>query len=86
MTPKKILDVRFSVTRRREGTKADEQIAEKLYQRGILSYPRTETDQYDKAFDFNSLIQKQTYSNEWGDFATRSAAMATLFRLTVSRS
>ncbi|RSH92151.1 DNA topoisomerase [Saitozyma podzolica] len=35
-------------------------LAEKLYQKGFLSYPRTETDQYDKDFDFNSLIHKQT--------------------------
>ncbi|WVF69806.1 hypothetical protein IAT40_004585 [Kwoniella sp. CBS 6097] len=46
-------------------------IAEKLYQRGILSYPRTETDQYDRAFDFNSLIQKQTYDGQWGQYAQR---------------
>ncbi|ORX38825.1 putative DNA topoisomerase type I [Kockovaella imperatae] len=44
-------------------------IAEKLYQKGCLSYPRTETDQYDKDFDFNSLIQKQTFDNDWGAFA-----------------
>nr|XP_018265665.1 DNA topoisomerase III [Kwoniella dejecticola CBS 10117]OBR87823.1 DNA topoisomerase III [Kwoniella dejecticola CBS 10117] len=46
-------------------------IAEKLYQKGILSYPRTETDQYDRAFDFNSLIQKQTYDTQWGQYAQR---------------
>nr|XP_019008510.1 DNA topoisomerase III [Kwoniella pini CBS 10737]OCF47291.1 DNA topoisomerase III [Kwoniella pini CBS 10737] len=46
-------------------------IAEKLYQKGILSYPRTETDQYDKAFDFNSLIQKQTHDNQWGQYAQK---------------
>ncbi|WWD00560.1 hypothetical protein V866_007495 [Kwoniella sp. B9012] len=46
-------------------------IAEKLYQKGILSYPRTETDQYDRAFDFNSLVQKQTYDNQWGQYASR---------------
>jgi DNA topoisomerase-3 len=51
--------------------KLSNQIAEKLYQKGILSYPRTETDQYDKAFDFNSLLQKQTYSNDWGTFAQK---------------
>ncbi|WRT64790.1 uncharacterized protein IL334_001724 [Kwoniella shivajii] len=46
-------------------------IAEKLYQKGILSYPRTETDQYDRAFDFNSLIQKQTFDNQWGQYARK---------------
>ncbi|KAK8847387.1 hypothetical protein IAR55_005245 [Kwoniella newhampshirensis] len=46
-------------------------IAEKLYQKGILSYPRTETDQYDPQFDFNSLIQKQTHDNQWGQYAQK---------------
>ncbi|CCA71076.1 related to DNA topoisomerase III alpha [Serendipita indica DSM 11827] len=45
--------------------------ADALYQRGILSYPRTETDQYDDQFDFGQYIQKQTSSPEWGAFATR---------------
>ncbi|KAJ3773023.1 DNA topoisomerase [Lentinula raphanica] len=44
-------------------------IAEKLYQNGFLSYPRTETDQYDPQFDFQSLIQKQTVDPAWGNFA-----------------
>lgn len=47
------------------------QTAEKLYQKGFLSYPRTETDQYDKAFDFQSLLQKQTHDQTWGGFAQR---------------
>lgn len=45
------------------------QIAEKLYQGGFLSYPRTETDQYDKDCDFMSLIRKQTVDPQWGGFA-----------------
>lgn len=48
-------------------------VAEKLYQQGILSYPRTETDQYDKEFDFHSLINKQTCDANWGSFASRLA-------------
>jgi DNA topoisomerase-3 len=52
-----------------------DQLAEKLYQKGFLSYPRTETDQYDKDFDFNSLIQKQTYDNTWGAFAQRQVRL-----------
>lgn len=46
-------------------------IAESLYQKGLLSYPRTETDQYDKAFDFKALIEKQKADGAWGTFATR---------------
>lgn len=45
------------------------QIAEKLYQQGFLSYPRTETDQFDPEFDFQTLIQKQTVDAAWGNFA-----------------
>lgn len=45
-------------------------IAEKLYQQGFLSYPRTETDQFDPQFDFHTLIGKQSVDPAWGDFAT----------------
>lgn len=45
------------------------QISEKLYQSGFVSYPRTETDQYDKAFDFMPLIAKQHVDGAWGSFA-----------------
>ena len=47
------------------------QIADDLYQKGFLSYPRTETDQFDPQFDFRSLIEKQTVDQAWGEFANR---------------
>ncbi|BEI85325.1 hypothetical protein CcaverHIS002_0507260 [Cutaneotrichosporon cavernicola] len=46
-------------------------LAEKLYQKGFLSYPRTETDEYDRQFDFMSLIQKQTHDNAWAAYAQK---------------
>ncbi|WVO16515.1 hypothetical protein L204_104193 [Cryptococcus depauperatus] len=46
-------------------------LAEKLYQKGFLSYPRTETDQYDFEFDFQSLLRKQTNSSNWGEYSQR---------------
>ncbi|KAF8893540.1 prokaryotic type I DNA topoisomerase, partial [Infundibulicybe gibba] len=45
-------------------------IAEKLYQQGLLSYPRTETDQFDPQFNFMDLIGKQRVDPNWGEFAT----------------
>lgn len=49
------------------------QLAEKLYQKGFLSYPRTETDEYDRQFDFMSLIQKQLHDNTWAAYAQKYA-------------
>ncbi|KAL6250990.1 DNA topoisomerase [Rhinocladiella similis] len=43
--------------------------AEKLYQKGFISYPRTETDQFPRDFGFDPIIQRQTQDNNWGQFA-----------------
>lgn len=45
------------------------QVAESLYNKGWISYPRTETDQFDKGIDLRALIQKQTQDNAWGPYA-----------------
>ena len=45
------------------------QIAENLYTKGFISYPRTETDQFDKGIDLRQLIGKQTQGNAWGPHA-----------------
>ncbi|KAL1990600.1 hypothetical protein VTN49DRAFT_6439 [Thermomyces lanuginosus] len=44
-------------------------IAEGLYTRGFISYPRTETDQFDKGIDLKKLIEKQVHDNQWGQYA-----------------
>jgi len=46
------------------------QVAEKLYQKGWISYPRTETDQFDQGMDLRGLIQKQAQGGCWANFAT----------------
>lgn len=45
------------------------QIAEELYTKGWISYPRTETDSFDKGIDLKALIQKQTHDQVWGPYA-----------------
>ncbi|KAI9816446.1 MAG: DNA topoisomerase [Pycnora praestabilis] len=44
-------------------------IAEELYTKGWISYPRTETDQFDRGMDLRRLIEKQTNDHNWGPFA-----------------
>lgn len=45
------------------------QVAEDLYNKGWISYPRTETDQFDKGIDLRALIQKQAQDQHWGPHA-----------------
>ncbi|KAI8047444.1 DNA topoisomerase [Gilbertella persicaria] len=44
-------------------------LAEGLYTQGLISYPRTETDQFDAQFDFMTLINMQTQDPQWGEYA-----------------
>ncbi|KAL2181757.1 DNA topoisomerase [Thermothelomyces heterothallicus CBS 202.75] len=44
-------------------------VAEKLYNKGFISYPRTETDRFDKGMDLRALVRKQTQDSRWGSFA-----------------
>lgn len=44
-------------------------IAEELYNKGWISYPRTETDQFDRAIDLKAIVRKQTQDGTWGAYA-----------------
>ncbi|KAJ5212177.1 uncharacterized protein N7498_003823 [Penicillium cinerascens] len=44
-------------------------VAEALYTKGYISYPRTETDQFDKAIDLKKLVEKQYPDDAWGQYA-----------------
>ncbi|KAK5956296.1 DNA topoisomerase [Knufia fluminis] len=44
-------------------------VAEKLYQKGFISYPRTETDQFARDMDLKALVRKQIQHQTWGQYA-----------------
>lgn len=44
-------------------------IAEDLYTKGFISYPRTETDSYDRGIDIRKLVEKQVQDGSWGGHA-----------------
>lgn len=44
-------------------------IAEGLYNKGFISYPRTETDKFDKGMNLKALVEKQTPDQRWGSYA-----------------
>lgn len=44
-------------------------VAEDLYNKGFISYPRTETDIFDRGMDLKALVAKHTQDNRWGAFA-----------------
>jgi DNA topoisomerase-3 len=46
-------------------------IAEALYNQGIISYPRTETDVFDDAYDLQALVRAQLLEPRWSGYAQR---------------
>ncbi|CAH0563955.1 unnamed protein product [Brassicogethes aeneus] len=46
-------------------------IAEKLYTKGFISYPRTETNIFPKELNLTNLVEMQREDQRWGLFATR---------------
>ncbi|PIO68653.1 DNA topoisomerase [Teladorsagia circumcincta] len=44
-------------------------IAEKLYNKGYISYPRTETNKFPSNMNLSALVGQLTTSPKWGDFA-----------------
>jgi DNA topoisomerase-3 len=48
-------------------------VAETLYNRGFISYPRTETDRFDKGMDLRALCRKQLPDARWGAYARNLA-------------
>jgi DNA topoisomerase I len=47
------------------------EIAERLYNAGIISYPRTETEIYPRTFSLKRLLEQHVDHSEWGDYASK---------------
>ena len=45
------------------------EIAEKLYNKGYISYPRTETDKYSPSINLTDLVFNLTPNQQWGQYA-----------------
>lgn len=44
-------------------------IAEKLYQKGLVSYPRTETDSFKSTINLRQLVEMHNNHDVWGEYA-----------------
>ena len=54
------------------GPKEAMRIAEDLYSKGLISYPRTETTRYHETFNAREALQSQVGSQLWGQAARRA--------------
>uniref|UniRef100_A0A914C8T8 DNA topoisomerase n=1 Tax=Acrobeloides nanus TaxID=290746 RepID=A0A914C8T8_9BILA len=60
---------KLAVRKLRMSAKTAMSIAEKLYGKGYISYPRTETNIFPKELDLRTLVEAQTQNQNWGPFA-----------------
>ena len=66
-TPLDTIELEKSASRKLKiNAKETMKIAENLYTKGFISYPRTETNIFPKDFDLQLLIQHQTNDPQWG--------------------
>lgn len=56
------------------------EVAEKLYNEGYLSYPRTETAGFADDFDLHTLVRQQTAHPSWGNYANSLVNEGKFFR------
>lgn len=52
------------------------EIMDKLYQRGYISYPRTETNSFNPTINLRKVVGEMEKSNSFGEFAGKIASGA----------
>jgi len=62
---------KLASTKLKINAKRTMQIAEKLYTRGLISYPRTETNIFPSNLNLTPIVENQVSNPQWGDFARR---------------
>ncbi|CAI5727617.1 unnamed protein product [Hyaloperonospora brassicae] len=55
----------------RMSSEATMKAAESLYNKGLLSYPRTETSKFKEGTDLMGLVRLQENHHQWGNYVTR---------------
>ena len=59
---------KLAASKLRIGSEKAMAIAEKLYQQGIISYPRTETDMFKSTINLRELIEIHKHNPSWGGY------------------
>ncbi|KAH0484084.1 MAG: hypothetical protein KVP17_004015 [Porospora cf. gigantea B] len=62
---------KLAARRLRMASDACMRLAEGLYNRGIISYPRTETDSYPETIDLTPLVEAHVHHGSFGSFVQR---------------
>lgn len=63
--------VKLAVSKLKFPSQAVMSIAEKLYNKGLISYPRTETNSYNPTINIRQLVSIQKGSRDYGDYASK---------------
>lgn len=62
--------IKMAASKLKIGSEKAMGIAEKLYQGGIISYPRTETDSFKSTINLRKLVELHNNHSDWGNYVS----------------